>query len=87
MAESICFSITLIAYIMYSISNEVIERLGTDKLYTTSLFVFIGIMRYMQISVVENKSGSPIKILAKDAFLQIVILCWIILFTYFIYFN
>jgi hypothetical protein len=49
MAESICFSITLIAYIMYSISNEVIERLGTDKLYTTSLFVFIGIMRYMQI--------------------------------------
>lgn len=87
MAKSICFSITLIAYIMYSISNEVIERLGTDKLYTTSLFVFIGIMRYMQISVVENKSGSPVKILAKDTFLQIVILCWIMLFTYFIYFN
>ncbi len=87
MAKSICFSITLIAYIMYSISNEVIERLGTDKLYTTSLFVFIGIMRYMQISVVENKSGSPIKILAKDTFLQIVLLCWIFLFTYFIYFQ
>lgn len=84
-AESICFSITLIAYIMYSISTEVIERLGTDKLYTTSLFVFIGIMRYIQISVVENKSGSPIKILAKDTFLQIVLVCWILLFTYFIY--
>ncbi|MDO5980495.1 UbiA prenyltransferase family protein [Flavivirga spongiicola] len=85
-AKGICFSITLIAYIMYSISTEVIERLGTDKLYTTSLFVFIGIMRYLQISVVENKSGSPIKILSKDIFLQLVLLCWILLFTYFIYF-
>jgi len=85
-AKSICFSITLIAYIMYSISTEVVERLQTDKLYTTSFFVFLGIMRYLQISLVENKSGSPVSILSRDVFLQIVIVCWILLFTYFIYF-
>jgi hypothetical protein len=85
-ATSISFSITLISYIMYSISTEVIERLGTDKLTITSLFVFLGILRYLQISIVENKSGSPIQIIRKDTFMIITLLCWISCFTYIIYF-
>lgn len=84
-AKSISFSITLISYILYSISTDVIERIGSDKLYITSLFVFLGIMRYLQISIVEKKSGSPVKILWKDLFLQIVILLWIITFLIIIY--
>ncbi|MDD3877685.1 MAG: UbiA prenyltransferase family protein [Bacteroidales bacterium] len=86
-AKSISFSITLISYIMYSISNEVQERIGSDKLYITSLFVFLGIMRYLQISIVEEKSGSPVKILTRDLFLQIIILLWILTFTLIIYGN
>ncbi|RYC51417.1 hypothetical protein DN53_14570 [Flagellimonas olearia] len=86
-AKSICFSVTLMAYILYTISEEVIARVGTDKLYITSLPVFIGIMRYLQISLVENKSGSPIKILSRDVFLQATLLVWLMLFAYFIYFQ
>jgi 4-hydroxybenzoate polyprenyltransferase len=84
-AKSISFSITLIAYILYSISPEVTERLGTDKLYITSLFVFCGIMRYIQISVVDKKAGSPVDLLLKDRFTQITILLWTLSLSIIIY--
>lgn len=85
-ATGICFSITLVAYIMYSVSEEVLNRIGTDKLYLTSLFVFIGILRYLQITIVENASGSPIRLIGKDIFLQLSLLAWISFFAYFLYF-
>ncbi len=84
-AKSISFSITLISYILYSISAEVIARIGSDKLYITSLFVFLGIMRYIQITVVDKNSGSPIEVLWKDKFLQITIFFWAISFLFIIY--
>ncbi len=86
-AMGISFSITLISYIMYSISNEVKERLTSENLYITSFFVFMGIMRYLQITIVSNKSGSPITILWKDKLIQLTIVCWLLLFTIILYGN
>lgn len=84
-AKSISFSITLISYVLYSISPEVIARIGSDKLYFTSLFVFLGIMRYIQITVVDKESGSPTDVLWKDRFLQITILLWGLTFLFILY--
>jgi decaprenyl-phosphate phosphoribosyltransferase len=84
-AKSISFSITLISYILYSISSEVIERIGSDKLYITSFFVFLGIMRYIQITVIDKNSGSPINVLWKDRFLQITLFLWCVTFLIIIY--
>ena len=75
-------SVTLVAYISYTISGEVIARLQTDKLYFTVFFVIIGILRYMQITFVEQKSGSPTKVLLRDLFLQITILGWVLCFIF-----
>ena len=49
-------------------------KFGTDKLYVTTLFVILGILRYMQITMVENRSGSPTEVLLRDGFLQLAIL-------------
>jgi len=84
-AKSLSFAITLVAYILYTVSPEVIERFGSDKLYITALFVFIGIMRYLQLSIVYEKSSSPVKLLFSDRFLQVIIIFWLITFTYIIY--
>lgn len=84
-AKSISFSLTLISYILYSISSEVIERIGSDKLYITSFFVFLGIIRYIQITVIDKNSGSPINVLWRDRFLQITLLLWCITFLIIIY--
>jgi len=70
-------AVIIVSYILYSISEEVVNRLGTPYLYLTTFFVILGIMRYMQITFVESASGSPTRILLKDSFLQITIILWL----------
>ena len=73
--------IVIMSYILYTISDSVIKKLNTHYLYFTVFFVILGIMRYMQVTFVEQNSGSPTKIVLKDRFVQIVILFWIISFA------
>lgn len=73
-------AVTVVAYIMYTVSTAVIERVGSDKLYMTVVFVVIGILRYMQLTFVYEKSGSPTKVLLEDVFLQLVIGFWLLSF-------
>jgi len=76
-AMTLMAGVTVVSYIMYTVSPEVIERLGTHNLYITALFVIIGILRYMQLTFVEQNSGSPTKLVLKDRFLQLVLIGWI----------
>ncbi|MDR0427787.1 MAG: decaprenyl-phosphate phosphoribosyltransferase [Dysgonamonadaceae bacterium] len=78
-------TITIVAYIMYTVSEEVVSRFGSDYVYITSIFVILGIFRYLQLTIVDNKSGSPTKILIKDRFIQVCILLWICSFAVIIY--
>jgi len=84
-ATTVSMTITLVAYILYSVSGEVIQRIGSDKLYISSFFVFLGIMRYLQIMIIDRKSGSPIEVLWKDRFLQIVVILWVLVISLIIY--
>ncbi len=77
--------VIIVAYLMYTMSEETIERLGSRRLYYTCLFVIAGIMRYLQIIFVAGDSGSPTKILYKDLFIKIVLLLWIASFAGIIY--
>ncbi len=70
--------VIIVAYLMYSISSEVMARLGTDKMYVTTLFVIVGVMRYMQICSIEKNSGSPTRVFLNDAFLQLSVLGWLV---------
>lgn len=78
-------AIIIVCYISYTISPEVVKHLGTEKIYLTTFFVVIGLLRYLQISLVERKSSSPTKILLKDLFLQIVVAAWLIAFAFLLY--
>ena len=75
--------VTTVAYIMYTMSEDVIDRLDSENIYLTSGFVVIGILRYMQITFVENRSGNPTYLVIKDIFLQVTIICWLISFLIF----
>ena len=78
-------AVTLVSYLLYTLSTEVETKFKTTNLYYTSFFVLLGVMRYMQITFVEKKSGSPTDIFLKDRLIQISILGWIILFGALIY--
>lgn len=84
-AMMIMAAVTIVAYILYTVSPDVMAKFGTDKLYTTTLFVILGILRYMQITFVENRSGSPTEVLLRDGFLQLAILGWLATFALLIY--
>jgi len=71
----------IVFYIIYTVSPEVIGKVHTDKLYFTSVFVVLGVLRYLQIAFVENNSGSPTEILLKDKFILFTILGWIVTFV------
>ena len=78
-------AVIIVAYIQYTTSFEVIGRVGAKPLYLTVLFVIIGIMRYIQITVVEEKSGSPVQIALKDKPILLNLVCWIISFYFILY--
>lgn len=84
-AISIIVAISMMCYIMWTISKDVIERYETENLYLTSIFVLLGMLRYLQLTVVDAKSWSPTSILLKDRFIHLCILGWIITFTIIIY--
>jgi decaprenyl-phosphate phosphoribosyltransferase len=78
-------AIIIVAYINYTVAPDSILRLGTYRLYYTSIFVIAGIMRYLQVVFVKKQSGSPTEILYKDHFIQITILLWIACFFIILY--
>ena len=85
-AMMIMASVTIVGYIMYTLDDSLVDRFGEkNKIFYTTFFVILGILRYMQITFVEKKSGSPTKVLLKDIFLQLVLVGWIAAFVLLIY--
>lgn len=82
---SILVSVIMICYIMYTVSDEVMARVHSPYLYITSVFVLLGLLRYLQITVVDVKSGSPTKVLLKDHFIQLCVLLWGLVFGIILY--
>jgi len=78
-------SVTMVCYIMYTLSEEVVARMGSKYVFFTGLFVFAGIMRYLQLAIVELKSGNPIKVMMRDRFMQICVVGWIVAFFVLLY--
>ncbi|QYO65880.1 decaprenyl-phosphate phosphoribosyltransferase [Leptolyngbya sp. 7M] len=76
---------TIVCYIMYTVSEEVVQRLHSDNIYLTSVFVILGMLRFLQIAMVEENSGSPTDILLRDRFIQILIGLWLASFAFIIY--
>lgn len=76
----IAATITITAYLLYSIDQNVVKALGTDWLMYSSLFVLMGVIRFIQISEMGlyEGEGDPTTLLFKDRFLQGTVCCWIL---------
>ena len=85
LAVAMVGSATIVCYMLYTISLDVVGRLGCPHLYATSIFVLAGILRYMQLAFASNKCGSPTKVLLRDWGLQLCVVGWIIVFAIILY--
>jgi 4-hydroxybenzoate polyprenyltransferase len=76
---TVLVSVIVVAYVMYTVSSDAMERHG-EYLYVTLIFVFLGLMRYLQLIYVYKKSGNPTVILVKDKFILFTVIAWVITF-------
>jgi len=68
---------TVVAYAIYTVSPEVREKLGTDKLYLTIPFVLFGIFRYLYLVHQREEGGNPTQLLLTDRPLLADVLLWV----------
>lgn len=86
MGIAVVSAVIIMAYLMYSLSPDVIKHLGTYRLYYTTVFVAAGLMRYLQLIFIKGDIRSPTRVLYKDRFIQICIVLWVLCFYLLIYF-
>ena len=84
-AMSIFAALILVCYIEYTISPDIIAQYNCNYVYITSIFVLLGILRYLHLILVSDLKYSPTEIFYKDRYIRLVILGWIINFVGVIY--
>lgn len=69
---------TLIAYCLYTISEETVSKFGTTRLIYTVPFVLYGIFRYLYLVHQKSEGGSPEILIIKDKPLLFDLFLWIV---------
>ncbi len=82
---AVVLSALLVSYLLYTTQPENMARLGTDRLYLTVPFVIAGVLRYLQITLVEERSGAPTVVMLTDRFLLVTVAGWVAAFAWLIY--
>lgn len=75
----------LVAYMVYTTDATVMARLGTKRLFVTTPWVLLGLLRYLQITMVERLSGNPTEIVTSDRLMLVAILGWVGTFAWLLY--
>lgn len=78
-------AVVIVAYLQYCHSVDRTIQLSSSKLYFSSAFVMIGLLRFMQLAFVEKQTGNPTKILINDHFTQINLFGWGCYFAWMLY--
>lgn len=69
-------SITIIAYLLYTLEPHTIRRLDAPYLFTTGFFVILGVFRYLYIVHKGTLAGNPVELVFKDLPFLFVVLAW-----------
>lgn len=74
---SVVTASTVVAYCLYTISDETVAKFGTTNLIFTVPFVIYGIFRYLYLVHQKNLGGSPEALILKDRPLLMTLILWI----------
>jgi 4-hydroxybenzoate polyprenyltransferase len=82
---SVVTASTLLAYAVYTVSAETVQKFGTDKLSLTLPFPLYGIFRYLYLVHQKEGGGSPAAMLLDDRPLLVCVALWAIAVAVIIY--
>lgn len=77
----------ILVYLQYTTDPTITQRMGSEHLYLTTLFVILGILRYLQITLVYEPSGSPTRVLLTDTFTKVNLVLWFLTFGWILYLS
>jgi 4-hydroxybenzoate polyprenyltransferase len=83
---SISVTLGIVSYLMFTVTPEIQEKFG-QKVFYTVIFVLFAFLRYLQQTLVYNRTESPTKIVYKDRYIQLTILFWVFSFLFLIYYK
>lgn len=83
---SVVTASTVMAYALYTLSQQTIDKFNTTKLVFTVPFVIYGIFRYLYLVHIEHRGGNPEMMLISDFPLLTAIILWIVTSGLIIYF-
>jgi len=76
---------TVLAYALYTVAPETIEKFGGDRLKFTIPFVLFGLFRYLYLVRLRGEGGHPERVLLRDRGLQLDIAGWLLVVFWAIY--
>lgn len=85
-ALSVSVTLAIVCYLMFTLSPEVQARFHS-RVFFTVIFVVFALLRYLQQTLVYNRTESPTKIVYKDRYIQITLVLWLVAFLLQIYFK
>lgn len=85
-ALSISITLAIVCYLMFTLSPEVQARFH-ERVFYTVVFVVFALLRYLQQTLVYNRTESPTKIVYRDRYIQVTLLLWVAAFLIQIYFK
>ena len=71
----VLLSVTVVAYIMYTLESETAQIVGSEMLAYSTAFVLYGVLRYLYL-VHRNEGGDPTETLLTDRSLGMAVVLW-----------
>lgn len=69
-------AVVIVAYLQYCHALDRKLSVSNEYLYLTSIFVIVGVLRYLQLTLVYENTANPTQVLATDRFTQLNLLLW-----------
>lgn len=83
-ALSISVTLAIVCYLMFTLSPQIQLKFGAKVFYTV-LFVVFALLRYLQQTLVYNRTESPTRTIYRDRYIQLTLLLWLSSFAVLIY--
>lgn len=80
-------TMTLMSYVLYTVSPSTAQNLGTDKMVYTTPIVVYAIFRSLYITYIKNLGHNPTKAILTDISVLLSGLLWILVVTFLMYFG
>ena len=78
---------TVVAYSLYTISDDTLKHYGTRNLFWTLPFVVYGLFRYLYLIYHRSEGGDPTSLLVKDRATLINVTLWAVVSAFIVYFR